>query len=161
MTGLGSVTLRWMIRKLKPRIDRSYPTLKDRRHTFIAGSSMGGLMSLYALLTYPDVFGGAAALSPSLWTEPEQIRALVRKARILPDSILYLDYGANELARDPVRRKEFTAVSSTLMRRGMNVTARIVPDGEHCEACWEKQVPFFVPTLLYHLNEEEEDVHGV
>ena len=66
--GLGKMTMEWMVNWLKPYIDKRYRTLPDRAHTYIAGSSMGGLMSLYAVVAYNQVFSGAAALSPSLWT---------------------------------------------------------------------------------------------
>ena len=65
--GKGKDTLNWFVHEFKPCIDANYRTQPDRAHTFIGGSSMGGLMSLYALLQYSDVFGRAAALSPSLW----------------------------------------------------------------------------------------------
>lgn len=55
--------LRWLTSTLKPRIDRSYRTKKDRDHTAIAGSSMGGLVSCYAFTRYPNVFGRAACIS--------------------------------------------------------------------------------------------------
>lgn len=58
--------LRFLTSELKPFIDSHYPTLPDRQHTFVAGSSMGGLISLYALCEYPDVFGGAACMSTHL-----------------------------------------------------------------------------------------------
>ena len=60
--GRGALTMDWLIRSFKPEIDRNYPTLPDRAHTFIAGSSMGGLMSLYALCRFNEVFSRAAAL---------------------------------------------------------------------------------------------------
>ena len=55
--------LRFIVKELKPLIDRRYPTRPEAAHTFIAGSSMGGLISVYALCEYPAVFGGAACLS--------------------------------------------------------------------------------------------------
>ncbi len=58
--------LRFLTTELKPFIDSRYSTLPDREHTFIAGSSMGGLISMYALCEYPDVFGGAACMSTHL-----------------------------------------------------------------------------------------------
>lgn len=58
--------LRFLTSELKPFIDSHYSTLSDKEHTFIAGSSMGGLISLYAMCEYPDVFGGAACLSTHL-----------------------------------------------------------------------------------------------
>ena len=78
----------------KPEIDRQFRTLPDRLHTFIAGSSMGGLMSLYALLEYNQVFSRAAALSPSLWVAPDRLARLVRGAQVEPDSVLDMEYGS-------------------------------------------------------------------
>ena len=71
--GTGQATMSWYIHRFKPFIDRNFRTLPDREHTFIGGSSMGGLMSLYALLQYNDTFSRAAALSPSIWVSPEKL----------------------------------------------------------------------------------------
>ena len=71
--GKGQATMSWYIHRFKPFIDRSFRTLPDREHTFIGGSSMGGLMSLYALLQYNDTFSRAAALSPSIWVAPDKL----------------------------------------------------------------------------------------
>ena len=70
--GKGQATMSWYIHRFKPFIDHNFRTLPDREHTFIGGSSMGGLMSLYALLQYNEVFSRAAALSPSIWVSPEK-----------------------------------------------------------------------------------------
>src|SRR5208283_2194586 len=55
--------LKFLVKELKPFIDSHYSTHKDAGNTFLIGSSMGGLISLYGLCEYPDVFGGAACLS--------------------------------------------------------------------------------------------------
>ena len=63
--------LKFLVKELKPFIDSSFSTLKDQQNTFIAGSSMGGLISMYAICEYPLVFGGAACLSthwPGIFT---------------------------------------------------------------------------------------------
>jgi enterochelin esterase-like enzyme len=63
--------LSFIVTELKPFIDNQYSTLTDRENTFIAGSSMGGLISMYAVCEYPEVFGGAACLSthwPGIFT---------------------------------------------------------------------------------------------
>lgn len=60
---IADAYLRFLVEELKPRIDREFRTRPARRDTAIMGSSMGGLISLYALGEYPDVFGQAAALS--------------------------------------------------------------------------------------------------
>jgi len=60
---LSDQYLRFIVTELKPFIDKTYPTLTGKENTYIAGSSMGGLISLYAVCEYPNVFGGAACLS--------------------------------------------------------------------------------------------------
>mgnify|MGYP003162965975 CR=1 FL=1 len=130
--GKGKDTLNWFVHEFKPFIDANYRTQPDRAHTFIGGSSMGGLMSLYALLQYGDVFGRAAALSPSLW-------------------VLYMDYGSREMGNHDGMRKGFGEMCSRIFARGINLTARVVPGGNHSEASWEKQLPFVFHTLMYEL----------
>ena len=141
--------MEWMIHTLKAQIDRDYRTLSDRKHTFIAGSSMGGLMSLYAVLVYNSVFSKAAALSPSIWTNMTQINKLIREAELAPDTTVYMDYGANEINFHAVMRKQFRKVTDLLLSRDVLLTSRIVPNGDHCEACWEKQIPYFMDALFY------------
>ncbi len=60
---LGNDYLKFLVEELKPFIDATYSTRKDRNHTFHMGSSMGGLISSYAVAKYPEVFGGAGCLS--------------------------------------------------------------------------------------------------
>ncbi len=55
--------LKFLVKELKPYIDKKYPTYANQENTFIAGSSMGGLISMYAVCEYPEIFGGAACLS--------------------------------------------------------------------------------------------------
>jgi enterochelin esterase-like enzyme len=95
--------LKFLVQELKPFIDKGFSTLKDRANTFIAGSSMGGLISLYAICEYPDVFGGAACISTH-WPG-----VLPEKRNLLPNTFfnylattppdakkhkLYFDYGS-------------------------------------------------------------------
>ncbi len=152
ITGRGKTTMDWWVNTFKPLIDRHYPTLPDRRHTFIAGSSMGGLMSLYALLEYNTVFSRAAALSPSIWFAAKQLDAMIRSARLAPDTVLYMDYGSREIHFHPNMRHRFGQVASLLIDREIQLSCRIVPGGDHCEASWERQIPFFFNTLLYNLQ---------
>ena len=148
-TGRGQITMDWMVNTFKPFIDENFPTLPDRDCTFIAGSSMGGLMSLYALLAYNHVFSRAAALSPSLWCAPKQLEQLVRSADIAPETVLYMDYGSRELGNHKRMLRQFSRMNKLLLERGVLLDSRIVPGGEHCEASWERQIPFFLNTLLY------------
>lgn len=147
--GRGKETMEWLVHTFKPQIDRDYRTLPEREHTFIAGSSMGGLMSLYAVLAYNDVFSRAACLSPSVWTAPARIRELIKNAQIAPDTIVYMDYGAREMNFHPNMLTQYKSVTSQLLEKRVNLETRIVPGGNHCEASWERQIPFFMHTLLY------------
>ena len=142
----------WLINSFKPEIDRRFPTKPDRAHTFIAGSSMGGLMSLYAVSCFNEVFSRAAALSPSVDFGRNRLIALLRAAELAPDTVIYMDMGETELGWRHTGRS-FRTVAGLLLEKGVRLTARIVPDGRHCEASWEKQIPFFLPTLLYELED--------
>ena len=64
--GKGQATMSWFIHRFKPFIDHNFRTLPDREHTFIGGSSMGGLMSLYALLQYNDTFSARQPVAVDL-----------------------------------------------------------------------------------------------
>ena len=150
--GLGKITMDWFTQVFKPEIDQNFPTRPGREDTFIAGSSMGGLMSLYALLEYNQVFSRAAALSPSLWVAPDRLARLVRGAEVRSDTVLYMDYGSRELGNHELMQGQFARITSQLLTRGIKLTCRIVPGGDHCEASWEKQIPFFINTLMYELE---------
>jgi predicted alpha/beta superfamily hydrolase len=151
--GKGKVTMDWMVNVFKPEIDGKYPTLPDRQHTFIGGSSMGGLMSLYAVMRYNKIFSRCAALSPSIWVAPDRLDKLFRTARVKPDTVIYMDYGSQELSFHPDMPVRYAAVTAMLMERGIHVTSRIVSGGKHNEASWERQIPFFMSTLLYESTE--------
>lgn len=153
--GRGRLTMNWLVNTFKRDIDRRCRTLPDREHTFIAGSSMGGLMSLYALLEYNSVFSGAAALSPSLWTNPSRIGRLISQAALLPGTVLYMDYGEKELDNHPNMLQGYARITAGLLEKGVLLNSRIIPGGTHCEASWERQIPFFMNTLLYQLPDEK------
>ena len=148
----GPRTMDWLIHSFKPEIDRDYPTLPDREHTFIAGSSMGALMALYAVSSFSDTFSRAAALSPALECGPAKLAEMLRGASFAPDAVVYMDMGEKELSRRGVARL-FRQTCDLLLKKGVKLTSRIVPDGEHNEASWEKQLPFAIPVLLYGAEE--------
>ena len=103
---------------------------------------MGGLMSLYALLAYNDVFSRAAALSPSLWVAPAALMNLTARTKLASGTVLYMDYGSKEMGNHEGMRKGFGEMCGKIFARGINLTARVVPGGTHSEASWEKQLPF-------------------
>ena len=149
--GQGEKTMDWFVGTFKPLIDSSFPTLSDRSHTMIGGSSMGGLMSLYAVLQYNEIYSRAAALSPSIWFATEQLKNLIAAADIDPETVVYMDYGSREMRFHSNMQRQFGRVTAQLLDRKIFLTSRIVPGGNHNEASWERQIPFFLETLLYPL----------
>lgn len=146
--GKGKATMDWYVDEFKPYVDANYPTLPDRAHTFLGGSSMGGLMTLYGVLRYNKVFSRGAALSPSIWFAQDKLESMIRNARVGQDTVLYMDYGQRELHSRGMM-DWYGQVAGMLVDKKINLTSRIVPNGTHSEASWERQVPFFVNTLLY------------
>lgn len=149
--GQGKKTMDWFVKVLKPFVDRHLPTLPDRRHTFIAGSSMGGLMTIYAVSRYNRVFSRGAALSPSVGFAPDKVEDIVRSARFGSDTVLYMDYGQKEFMHHPQSMYAYNRTAAALVEKGVLLNSRIVPDGEHTEASWEKQIPVFMQTLFFGL----------
>ena len=147
VTGDGRTYMDWLVKTFKPFIDANYRTLPDRSNTLICGSSMGGLMALYAALYYNDTFSRAACLSPSLWIAPEQMKRLIKKADPAEDTRIYMDYGSEELNNHAENREILQSAVELLAKKNIDLGFRIIPGGSHCEASWEKQIPIFMDWL--------------
>ncbi|HKB10185.1 MAG TPA: alpha/beta hydrolase-fold protein [Vicinamibacterales bacterium] len=93
--GEADAYLEFLSATLKPRIDRLFRTRPDRDETAILGSSMGGLVSLYAYFRFPSIFGLAGVMSPSIWFGQGAILHFVQEART-PPGRLYIDVGLLE-----------------------------------------------------------------
>jgi len=100
--GTGSDNyLKFLVKELKPFIDGKYSTLSDRDNTFIMGSSMGGLISLYALSEYPEIFGGAASLSTHFSLgDGVMIDYLEKYLPPAKNHRIYFDYGTIDLDKE-------------------------------------------------------------
>jgi predicted alpha/beta superfamily hydrolase len=145
--GKGKVYMHWLINTLKPYIDSNYRTLPDRRNTIICGSSMGGLMALYAVSTYNHIFQRAACLSPSLWVSPGNVLEMVARAQIRRDTCIYMDYGSEEMFNHAANGEALISTSHLLLTKRVNLALRVVPGGDHSEASWERQIPVFMDCL--------------
>lgn len=140
--GLGEAYLDCIVRTFKPRIDTTFRTQPARDATFILGSSMGGLISLYAFFQHPDTFGGAGVLSPALWPAHGEIFNLVRRAPFRPGR-LYIDHGTREPSAH--------AMVELLRTKGYDdSTLRYVRErgGEHTESAWARRLPHALRFLL-------------
>jgi predicted alpha/beta superfamily hydrolase len=154
--------LAFLVQTLKPRIDRTLNTRRDRDATTMLGSSMGGLVSLYAFFRYPSIFGRAGVMSPSLWFGQGAVIDFIREART-PPGRMYLDVGTAEGAgtlRDVRRlgrllvRKGFRRQRSRPgeERRARTQSAlRYLEDagGRHCEAAWAARLEGALAFLLF------------
>jgi len=161
--GQGRITMRWMSQRLKPAIDREYPTIPDREHTYIAGSSMGGLMALYAVSVWNHVYSRAAALSPSIYVGDEALLGDIRRSKLAANTRIYMDMGSEEMGEyrlDVMARME--KINHALLRKGADTCMRVVSGGNHSEASWERQIPVFMhalglqyPDCVYSVEEED------
>lgn len=145
--GEGNAYVDFIVKTLKPFIDKNYRTAKNKANTAIAGSSMGGLISLYALLKYPGIFGAAAVFSPAFWVAPKIFDDIKAKGKKV-NSKIYFFAGKREGERmvpDMLRAYEaMSKVSKSKMQ------AVIRDDGKHNEATWRKEFPLFYKWINTH-----------
>jgi len=145
--------LEFIVTELKPYIDKTYSTYKDRKHTFISGSSMGGLISLYAICEYPKVFGAAACLSTH-WTGiyqnndnpiPDAIISYLKKNLPNPKNHkIYFDYGDKTL--DSLYRPWQEKVDVVMKAKGFtpkNWKTQFFEGKDHSEESWRER--FLIP----------------
>ncbi|MFN7132736.1 MAG: alpha/beta hydrolase [Myxococcales bacterium] len=133
--------LAWMTRALVPAVARELRLLTGREETFIGGSSMGGLCSLYALFRHPEVFAGAMCMSPSFWFADGRIFSWLEERPLPPAARLYLDCGARE-GRSMLPPTE--RMADYLTKRGFPRTRLLFkadPRGTHSEKDWRRRLP--------------------
>jgi predicted alpha/beta superfamily hydrolase len=146
--GSGNAYLRFVIETVKPLVDGRYRTRPEAAATGIAGSSMGGLISLYAVLKHPSVFGFAGVLSPALWFARGAILEEVTAVGRVPGR-LYLDMGGREGPRS-------VALAFRLRNLLLEQGCRLDWDfrwvferlGRHHEAAWRRRFRTALPFLL-------------
>ncbi len=139
--GKGDQYVRFIIETLKPYIDQHFRTLSDRDHTAILGSSMGGLISMYAAVEYSEVFGKAGVFSPSFWYTEGQSYWHVLEEGNKPNLKIYMICGANE---DRSMPQNMLAMKRTLLNVGFSadrVYHAIHEDGQHKEWYWAREFP--------------------
>lgn len=145
--GRGPVYGKFLTGEVIPFIDAYYRTLEGPEHTFVAGSSLGGLISLYLLREYPQVFGGCGALSPSLWWDNESLlRDAERDARWGKGKRVWIDMGTAEegwgdegshVART-LRLRD--ALVRSGLRTGAELACEIVDGAGHHESAWARRI---------------------
>ena len=153
---LGSETMRWIIEDIKPMIDREYRTIPFRECTAIGGSSMGGLMAIYAVVHHNRWFSKGACISSAIGFCMRPLMADMRASQMNPDTRMYLSLGTREAwgikrtDREDRSSKTYSwnkRVAEQAESCGAAVKMHCQIEGGHCEADWERLVPDFMDFL--------------
>lgn len=150
--------LKFLVEELKPAIDARYATLTDPSHTFIAGSSMGGLISMYAICEYPEVFGGAACISShwiGVWDDvdnpiPGLFASYLESHLPSPEQHrLYFDHGTEALDSQYARSQKL--IDAVLLAGGYDSDhwiTTVYQGQDHSENAWASRLADPIRFLL-------------
>lgn len=148
--------LKFLVTEVKPFIDKNYATYTGPQHTFIAGSSMGGLISMYAICEYPNIFGGAVCMSthwPGIFAvedNPIPGAFINYLEKHLPSPVshkIYFDYGDRTLdAMYPQLQKKVDEVMVSKGFTEKNWISKFFPGDDHSERSWTNRLD--IPMLF-------------
>jgi len=140
-TGEGDLYVDFLAKTLKPYIEKTFRTQKQSSRTIILGSSMGGLISLYASAKYPSVFGKAGIFSPAFWFVSNDLKMFLNiNKNNLKHSKFYFVAGKNE---DESMVPEIETVNQLLLKKSVpekNIVVKIDEDGTHSESYWKREL---------------------
>jgi len=146
--GSGKKYLRVLADRLKPYVDEHFRTLPGRENTGIGGSSMGGLISIYAGLIYPEVYGKLMIFSPSLWVSPN-IPFRVMNLNDPQDMDIYIYAGEGESENMVPNIHRFMQAAEEQGDASFNFELSLDPDGAHNEARWGQEFPRAAEWLFF------------
>ncbi|CRK82069.1 alpha/beta hydrolase [Neobacillus massiliamazoniensis] len=148
--GKGEAYLDFIVHELKPLIDQKYRTLKD--HTSMAGISLGGLITTYAVCRYPKIFKRAAAISPAYYRNQEEIVKFIKSVDLIAVERFYMDCGTKEAGKEEEISKIFLDLSSEVYKilkgKIKNTKFHIIEDAEHDYAFFKKRIPEIMSFLF-------------
>jgi len=143
--GEGNQYLEFLVKTLKPFIDKKYRTSAAKENTIIAGSSMGGLISYYAMLQYPGVFGKAGVFSPAFWTAP-QIKYVTDSLSGKVNGKFFFYMGGMEGGR---YIQDMQEVQEILGERSQAMIYSVIdPESSHHEQAWRKWFAEFYTWIM-------------
>jgi predicted alpha/beta superfamily hydrolase len=138
--GEGDLYLDFIVQTLKPYIDTNYRTMPERETTGMIGSSMGGLITMYAGLKYPDTFSKLGVFSPSFWFG-NQLYKFARERLKFQDMKVYLMGGEKESATMVSSIKKMHETLLAVGYKANEVHMVIRPDVSHNEWFWQREYP--------------------
>lgn len=143
--GEGKEFVDFIVQTLKPFIEKKFRVNGDEHHTFIAGSSEAALISLYAVMTYPKVFGGAGVFSPAFWLVP-QLYTAAASTHFSGHPVIFFYAGGKEsesMVGDLDKMYRLLGA-----KKECNLVELVSPTGEHREAYWRKAFPVFFKSVI-------------
>lgn len=148
---LSDAYLKFIVNELKPFVDKTFSTYTTPEHTFIMGSSMGGLISCYAVCEYPQVFGGAACLSTHWPALNGTFLGYLKDHLPEPASHkFYFDHGTVTLDSlyQPYQQQVDSMMAKAGYRENKNWISLIFEGAAHNENAWQKRVHIPIEFLL-------------
>ena len=142
--GEGDQYVDFLVKTLRPVIEKKFRTKKCRKYNSIAGSSMGGLISLYAMLKYPKKFGAAGVFSPAFWIVPELEKQVPLKSKKLKGNIYFYAGMLEGETMVPDMLKVFELLDKHSKAKMISV---IRAEGKHNEHTWRVEFPQFYKWL--------------
>jgi predicted alpha/beta superfamily hydrolase len=138
----GELYLKFMMEDLKPYVDNHFRVKTEREHTGIGGSSMGGLISLYAGFNYSNIFGKLMIFSPSIWIS-EQVFNQAQTFKPKGDTDIYLYAGGKEMASLKSSMDKLSNILTLNQNSNhiINIYESHNPEGMHQEYFWGKEFP--------------------
>jgi predicted alpha/beta superfamily hydrolase len=152
--GQGKKYIRFITDTLKPFVDKTYRTKTEREHTGIGGSSMGGLVSIFSGLMYPEVYGKLMIFSPSLWVVPKMDFANIDFSEP-SDTKIYLYAGGDESATmiDHVKKFKKNMIQNEFVTSKMKINLSINTLGKHNETYWSDEFPKAIEWLFFNTKD--------
>ncbi len=139
--GEGSAYVNFIVNTLKPHIDTNFRTLTDRVHTGIMGSSMGGLISMYAIMEYQHIFSKAGIFSPAFWFAANgPANQVLGVGKRNPLKVYFLA-GGQEPAYVAQDIQKVIGAMHTVGFEDDEVALKIPADGQHAEWFWRREFP--------------------
>lgn len=143
--GEGDYYTDFIVKTLKPYIDKNYRTKTGKSFTAIAGSSMGGLISMYAALKYPNIFGASGVFSPSFWIAPKMADYVKKRGRLMKSKVFF--YAGGQESEEMVG--DVKKIVWLLSKQHSNTIKFLINEnGRHNEAAWKKYFPYFIQFWL-------------
>ena len=148
--GMGDIYAKFIVNSVIPFIEKKYRVKKDRGNRMIAGSSMGGYISVFLGAKYPDLFGVIGVFSLASWFNETAFLNYIKKSSLTKDQKFFISIGKNETSSNEIPNSNEIYVNNsrnfkkTLENKGIKHICYIETDDTHHELAWRKVFPQFL-----------------